>query len=313
MRLVTFTTGNDMRVGALIGEQVIDLSGAYGVWRTDQSAESTVAAFPESVLAFLQADPPARELFTQVYAFATQQEQLSLLAQRGLVHALKQVQLLPPIARPGKIICLGLNYRRHVQEMGRQLPDYPVLFAKFANTLIGHRQPIVLPRVSQQVDYEAELALVVGKTGKDIPATEEAFTYLAGYTILNDVSVRDFQKRTVQWLQGKTFDTSGPLGPALVTLDEIHSPQSLDLTLRLNGEIMQQANTSDFIFDIPAMLAYISQIMTLEPGDIIATGTPSGVGDARKPQIFLKAGDIVQIEIAELGILENPVVAAGQQ
>lgn len=231
------------------------------------------------------------------------------MAQEGLIYAQEDVTFLPPIPRPGKIICLGHNYRKHIMEMGRQMPQYPVLFAKFANTLIGHRQPIVLPKVSQKVDYEAELALVVGKGGKDIPQTAAALDYLAGYAIFNDVSVRDYQKRTIQWLQGKTFDGSGPIGPALVTADEVKDPQALDLTLRLNGEVMQHANTSDFIFDIPTILAYISQIMTLEPGDIIATGTPSGVGDAREPQVYLKPGDVVQVEIAELGMLENAVVA----
>ena len=189
------------------------------------------------------------------------------------------------------------------------LPQYPVLFAKFATTLIGHRRPIALPTVSNQVDYEAELALVIGRTGKDIPNTQAAFDYLAGYTIFNDVSVRDFQKHTVQWLQGKAFDGTSPIGPALVTTDEIRDPHALDITLRLNGEVMQQANTGDFIFDIPTILSYISEIMTLEPGDIIATGTPSGVGYARQPQVFLKPGDVIQVEIAELGVLENPVIA----
>jgi acylpyruvate hydrolase len=194
--------------------------------------------------------------------------------------------------------------------MGSPLPQYPVLFAKFATTLIGHRRPIVLPKVSNQVDYEAELALVIGRTGKDIPKTQAAFDYLAGYTIFNDVSVRDFQKRTVQWLQGKAFDGTGPIGPALVTADEIRDPHALDITLRLNGEVMQHANTGDFIFDIPTILSYISEIMTLEPGDIIATGTPSGVGYARQPQVFLKPGDVIQVEIAELGVLENQVIAS---
>jgi acylpyruvate hydrolase len=189
------------------------------------------------------------------------------------------------------------------------LPQYPVLFAKFATTLIGNRRPIALPTVSNQVEYEAELALVIGRTGKDIPNTQAAFDYLAGYTIFNDVSVRDFQKRTVQWLQGKAVDGTSPIGPALVTTDEIRDPHALDITLRLNGEVMQQANTGDLIFDIPTILSYISEIMTLEPGDIIATGTPSGVGYARQPQVFLKPGDAIQVEIAELGVLENPVIA----
>jgi acylpyruvate hydrolase len=308
MRLVTFLADNSTYLGALQGQQIVELQGASRLW-LQMSSTSSSATFPTSVLAFLQADGAARALVEQVFAFASDDSNRAVLVRERLLYSSSDVTFLPPIPRPGKIICLGHNYRKHIAEMGRQIPQYPVLFAKFANTLIGHRQPIVLPKVSQQVDYEAELALVVGRVGKDIPQTPEAFNYLAGYTIFNDVSVRDYQRRTVQWLQGKTFDGSGPIGPALVTADEVSDPQSLDITLRLNGEVMQHGNTNDFIFDIPTILSYISQIMTLEPGDIIATGTPSGVGDARQPQVFLKPGDVVQVEIAELGVLENPVVA----
>ena len=314
MRLVTFSANNSIHLGALIGEQVVDLPGAYLAWQrmTGESNASgkSQAGFPESVLAFLQADDEAKGSAVQVLAFAADQERLTELTRAGLVYEVNTVSFLPPIPRPGKIVCLGHNYRRHIAEMGSAMPEYPVLFAKFSNTLIGHRQPIVLPKVSQMVDYEAELALVVGRRGKDIPHTQEAFDYLAGYTIFNDVSVRDYQRRTVQWLQGKTFDGSGPIGPAIVTSDEIANPNAFDMALRLNGEVMQQANTNDFIFDIPTILSYLSQIMTLEPGDIIATGTPSGVGSARKPPVFLKAGDNVRIEISGLGTLENPVVAS---
>ena len=311
MRLVTFSANNTVHLGALIGEQVLDLPSAYAVWQqTNQTSNtSTSTAFPDSVLAFLQAGDEAKASAADVLAFTADQEHLAQFTRAGLVYSANDVSFLPPIPRPGKIVCLGHNYRRHIAEMGSAIPEYPVLFAKFSNTLLGHRQPIVLPKVSQMVDYEAELALVVGRRGKDIPQTQEAFTYLAGYTIFNDVSVRDYQRRTVQWLQGKTFDGSGPIGPALVTSDEIADPNAFDVMLRLNGEVMQQANTNDFIFNIPTILAYISQIMTLEPGDIIATGTPSGVGSARKPPVFLKAGDHVQIEIAGLGMLENPVSA----
>ncbi len=311
MRLVTFSANNSVHLGTLIGEQVLDLPGAYSAWQqiTQTSNTPASAAFPDSVLALLQAGEEAKASAAAVLAFAADQEHLAQFTRAGLVYAANDVSFLPPIPRPGKIVCLGHNYRRHIAEMGSAIPEYPVLFAKFSNTLIGHRQPIVLPKVSQMVDYEAELALVVGRRGKDIPQTQEAFTYLAGYTIFNDVSVRDYQRRTVQWLQGKTFDGSGPIGPAIVTSDEIADPNAFDVMLQLNDEVMQQANTNDFIFNIPTILAYISQIMTLEPGDIIATGTPSGVGSARKPPVFLKAGDRVQIEISGLGTLENPVTA----
>jgi acylpyruvate hydrolase len=314
MRLVTFSLGNVTHMGVLLEEQIIDLPGAYADWRQANPGadlhSGNQQGFPENVLAFLQAGDAAKALATEVLADAASQDHFAQPGRSRVVYAIDEVTLLPPIQRPGKIICLGHNYRRHIAEMGSPMPQYPVIFAKFANTLIGHRQPIVLPRVSQMVDYEAELALVIGRRGKDIPATAAAFDYLAGYTIFNDVSVRDYQRRTVQWLQGKTFDGSGPIGPAIVTTDEIQNPNAFEVTLRVNGEVMQHATTDDFIFPIPTILSYLSEIMTLEPGDIIATGTPSGVGFARQPPVFLKPGDVVQIEISELGLLENPVVAS---
>jgi acylpyruvate hydrolase len=194
---------------------------------------------------------------------------------------------------------------------GDPLPQYPTLFAKFSNTLIGHHAPIVLPACSSMVDYEAELAVVIGRRGRNIPV-ESAMDYVAGYTIFNDVSVRDWQRRTPQWLQGKTFDGAGPCGPFLVTLDELNDPQSLDVTLKLNGQVMQQSNTTQFIFAIPHLIHYISEIVTLEPGDMIATGTPSGVGFARNPQVFLKPGDQVEIEISGVGVLQNPVTVPAE-
>jgi acylpyruvate hydrolase len=313
VRLVTFSTDHGTHLGALVAGQVIDLPGTYAAWQRRHVRSSALfsdsQSFPTSMLHFLQADEATREVVDHVLAFAADPNIRADLADADLAFPVDHVTFLPPIPRPGKIVCLGHNYRRHIAEMGSPLPQYPVLFARFATTLIGHRQPIVLPKVSNQVDYEAELALVIGRTGKDIPKTQAAFDYLAGYTIFNDVSVRDYQRRTVQWMQGKNFDGTGPIGPALVTADEVRDPHALDITLRLNGEVMQQTNTSDFIFDIPTMLSYISEIMTLEPGDIIATGTPSGVGYARSPQVFLKPGDVVQIEIAELGMLENSVIA----
>jgi len=305
MRLVTFLTHNTPRLGAQIGNHIVDLPGTYQAWLNTGGSSDGVPALPPTVLELLQADDAARAAAAKAISFAA--ENLSALSAVGLAYAEDNVTFLPPIPRPGKIVCLGLNYRAHVEETGRDAPPYPVLFAKFANTLIGHRQSIVLPKVSTKVDFEAELAVVIGRTGKDIKP-EDAFDYIAGYTIFNDVSVRDYQRRTIQFLQGKTFDTAGPVGPALVTLDEISNPTGLDITLRLNGEVMQHSNTSDLLFDVPFIINYLSEIMTLEPGDMIATGTPGGVGAAREPQVFLKSGDTVEVEIAELGVLENSVV-----
>lgn len=313
MRLVTFEVENHTpRLGALLGEQVLDMLGAYHVWRQTSLCtarpDDKPPFFLGSLLAFLQAGEAAKALVAEVLACATAPEYCEQFVRNGLLYALEDVIFLPPLQRPGKIVCLGQNYRSHLSETDSPIPRYPVLFAQFANTLIGHRQPIVLPKVSQMVDCEAELAIVIGRRCKNLPATAAAFDAIAGYTIFNDVSMRDYQKRTSESLQGKTFDGSGPIGPALVTADEIVHPNSFEVMLRINGEVRQQANTTDFIFTIPTLLAYISTIMTLEPGDIIATGTPGGVGFARHPPVFLKPGDVVQIEISELGTLENRVI-----
>ncbi len=314
MRLVTFETGGEVRFGALQGDYIVDLVEADRASRRMQNQASSgldPAAFPTSVLDFLNAGEAARQRAAQALAFAQDPENLRALVRVGSAVAPSQVRFLPPVPRPGKIFCLGRNYREHAAEMGGEAPEYPMLFAKFANTLIGHGQPIVLPAVSDKVDYEAELAVVIGRRGHNI-SEETALDYVAGYSVFNDVSVRDWQKRTLQWLQGKTFDGTGPMGPALVTRDEVKDPHALGIALRLNGQVMQCANTSQFIFPIPAVIHYISQIATLEPGDVIATGTPSGVGFARKPPVFLKAGDMVEVEIESIGVLRNAVAAPAE-
>ena len=219
------------------------------------------------------------------------------------------VTLLSPITEPNKVICVGLNYKDHAAESGLPVPREPVLFSKFPTALTGHDQPIVLPPVSNKVDYEAELVLVIGTKGRNIKASD-AMKHLAGYTIGHDVSARDWQleKDGKQWMIGKTFDTFAPCGPYLVTRDEIADPHKLNIKLRLNSHTMQDSNTSQFIFTIPEIIAYISQVVTLLPGDLIFTGTPPGVGMARKPPVLLKAGDLCEVEIEGLGILRNPVV-----
>lgn len=216
--------------------------------------------------------------------------------------------LAAPIPRPPKIICIGLNYRDHAAESGMALPEVPTVFAKFATAVIGHRQPIVLPKNSTQPDYEAEFAVVIGRGGRHIPEARWR-EHVFGYTIVNDVSARDFQMATSQWMIGKTFDTFAPMGPAIVTADEIEDPHSLKISLTLSGETMQDSNTSNLIFNVPRLIAYLSSVFTLEPGDIISTGTPAGVGFARKPQRFLRPGDEVAIRVEGIGELVNPVVA----
>ena len=217
------------------------------------------------------------------------------------------------IALPQKIVCVGLNYRDHAEEQGVDLPERPLLFAKWPNTLIASGDPIRIPKVAQKVDYEAELVIVVGKRGKHIPNDPSAFDYVGGYTCGHDVSARDWQFRgeEKQWSIGKTFDTFAPTGPAIVTPDELTDPHDLKIQLRLNGQTMQNSSTREFIFGVPHLLWFLSQVVTLQPGDLIFTGTPPGVGIARKPPVLLKPGDVAEVEIEGIGVLRNPVVAEG--
>ena len=213
--------------------------------------------------------------------------------------------LRPVVPRPGKIICVGLNYKAHVDEGVYDLPDYPALFPKFADTLLGAGEPVALPPESEAVDYEAELAFVVGRSVRRVSG-DEALAAVAGYTIANDVSMRDYQYKSHQWLAGKAWARSTPLGPFLVTPDEVGDPHALDITLELNGERMQDANTRLFIFDIPTIVATITEFTPLHPGDVVLTGTPAGVGYRRDPKVLLRDGDRMVVEIERVGRLENP-------
>ncbi|MFQ3581055.1 MAG: fumarylacetoacetate hydrolase family protein [Chloracidobacterium sp.] len=222
---------------------------------------------------------------------------------------LAETVFLPPVPRPGKIVAVGLNYRDHAAEQGKTPPAAPVVFAKYASALTGHESPIVLPPNSREVDYEAELAVVIGRPARQI-AREAAYDYVGGYTLLNDVSARDMQRQDKQFTRAKSCDTFAPMGPWLVTADEIPAPHALDIRLTLNGQVMQSSSTREMIFDIPYLIWFLSQSMTLEPGDVISTGTPGGVGVFRQPPVFLKPGDEVAVTIEALGTLKNHVVAA---
>lgn len=288
MKLVTFTHNGQSRLGALRADgSVVDLNRANPL-------------LPTEIVAFLSAGADAQALAEKAIASAP--------AAAVLAHA--AVKLEAPIPRPGKILCIGLNYRDHAAESNQPIPEFPTVFAKYNNTVIGPGAAIVLPRVTEKVDYEAEFAFVIGRTARNVAAAD-ALSYVAGYVPFNDVSARDYQMRTSQWTVGKTFDTFGPLGPALVTADEIADPHDLDIQLTINGEVLQSSNTSNLIFSVNELIADLTSFMTLEPGDIISTGTPSGVGSARKPQRWLRAGDVVAVTIEGLGTLENPVVAEG--
>ncbi|UVK56908.1 fumarylacetoacetate hydrolase family protein [Mesorhizobium sp. AR02] len=219
----------------------------------------------------------------------------------------KSVEWLPPISRPGKIICVGLNYVDHSIESGFVPPTYPTLFARFSTSLIGHGAAIRRPEASIQLDYEGEMVAVIGKAGRHI-APAQALSHVAGYSIFNDGSIRDFQTKAPQWTVGKNFDGTGSFGPIFVTADELPpGGKGLRIQTRLNGEIVQNASTDDMIFDVVSLISIISEAITLEPGDILVTGTPSGVGVARKPQLFMKHGDICEVELEGVGILSNVV------
>ena len=222
--------------------------------------------------------------------------------------SIDDVTFRPVVPRPGKVICVGLNYRAHVEESGRELPSYPVLFTKFASSLTGPFDPIPCPPESAAIDYEGELVVVIGERARRV-SEDEAMSVVAGYTVANDITMRDYQNRTHQWLQGKAWDASTPVGPALVTPDEAGDPGSLVVRTTVNGEIVQEASTELMIFSIPRLISTISEFATLEPGDLILTGTPAGVGFRREPPLLLGDGDVVAVEVDGIGRIENRVVA----
>ena len=264
---------------------------------------------PLNPLSWFDLDGPwlqkARAIFDSVQRDASVLDQLK--QQNCLVPA-QDAYWFAPVPRPGKLICIGLNYRDHAKESKMPLPDKPVVFSKFSSAVIAPGEPVVLPRTSQQVDYEAELAVVIGRRAKHVSA-DRAYDYVLGYTAFNDVTARDFQFADGQWQRGKSCDTFAPMGQTIVTADVIADPHKLSIKLTLNGEVMQDSNTDQLIFGVPQLIEFVSQSITLEPGDVIATGTPPGVGFARKPPVFLKPGDEMQVLIEGMGGLGNPVVA----
>ncbi|HEX4229884.1 MAG TPA: fumarylacetoacetate hydrolase family protein [Bryobacteraceae bacterium] len=283
MRLVTYQSEGRVRPGVVLGaDAVLDLSsqGFTTLLEVIESGEAGLAR----VESFVLASPETARV------------------------PLSGVKLMAPIPRPGRLICVGLNYRDHAAETGTKIPDIPTIFNKFATAVIGPGDNIVLPRAVKIPDYEAEFAFVIGKGGRRIAGADWQ-THVFGYTIVNDVTSRDYQRATSQWLMGKTFDTFAPMGPWIMTKDEIADPHSLDVRMEINGEVLQNGNTRNLIFDIPALIEFLSSVFTLEPGDIVSTGTPAGVGFVRNPPRLLRAGDDVIVKIPAIGELRNPVVA----
>jgi acylpyruvate hydrolase len=259
---------------------------------------------PANLLGLIQGGDASMALARQSLEFVTRQGNPNA----SVCHSLADVNLLAPLQRPGKVVCVGLNYYSHLAEIGERKPAYPILFIKPATSIIGPLESIVLPHVSRQVDYEGEMAVVICRGGKYIPE-KDALNHVAGYTCANDVSAHDIEFRTSQWTSGKMLDTFCPLGPVLQTKEEIPDPGQLGLKTILNGQTVQEANTSDMVFSVPFLISYLSSLATLEPGDIILTGTPAGIGCNRKPQVFLGAGDRVSVQIDRIGTLVNFVIA----
>ncbi len=304
MEIITFTTRDtdgwqSPRVGALLNsEYLLDFERAF------DGGER-----PPNHLAWLDMDGPWFQRSRKTYETLVPDSRLLAQAiEKGWLTRRSEAYWLAPVPRPGKLICIGLNYRDHAAESNMAIPERPVVFSKFATAVIAPGEAVVLPGTSKQVDYEAELAVVIGRRAKSVGANR-ALEYVLGYTAFNDVSARDFQFADGQWQRGKSCDTFAPMGPTIVTADVIPNPHKLAIKLRLNGRTMQDSNTDNLIFGIPQLISFLSETITLEPGDVIATGTPSGVGFARKPPVFLKDGDQMEVEIEGLGILNSPVEA----
>jgi 2-keto-4-pentenoate hydratase/2-oxohepta-3-ene-1,7-dioic acid hydratase in catechol pathway len=316
MKLVTYELGEQYRVGVIQGDCIVDVNAALVLFERGDVPNQTLTTAART----LRHRPV---IFHMIDLFAQGEEYLQALgvitAQlatettnkddlRGLFTPLAAARLLAPIPRPPKIVCVGLNYADHAREQGIEPPKEPLFFLKSCNTICGPGDPIRLPANSTQVDYEAEFAVVMGKGGSRIPV-DKAYEHVAGYMILNDVSARDMQFGDKQWFRGKSCDTFAPCGPWVVTKDEVPDPHNLSITLTLNRKTMQDSSTSNLIFSVPRLISYLSQSLTWEPGDLISTGTPPGVGVFRKPPLFLKPGDTVSITVERLGTLTNPVVS----
>jgi len=300
MKLVRFSTnGQAPRLGALQGDRIADLQASVASTLTrrgvSRAAEIAAALAPHSARAFMEGGPAAEE------AIAGIKEWVTVPASSARLHA--------PIDDPGKFICIGLNYRDHAEEANQPIPKEPPIFAKWSNAILDPGEPILRPRGSSMLDWEVELGVVIGRTARFVPK-ERALDYVWGYTIINDVSARDFQFIGSQWMAGKIPETFAPVGPYIADRTEIPDPHVLELKLWVNGKQMQSGNTKTFIFDVRYLVSYLSNLMTLSPGDLIATGTPPGVGFARKPPVFLQPGDTCRLEITGLGQIENGVKEA---
>ena len=297
MKLVTYTSGTDTRLGAMLDDKtIVDLNRASG------------DKLPADMIAFLNAGDEAMQTARTAIEAARAAGNAGASA-TGVLFSLEApgTRLEAPVPRPGKVLAIGLNYRDHAEETSAAIPARPVVFAKMPTCITGPGMPVHRPKVSGSLDWEGELCFVIGTRGRHI-AEADAMSYVAGFCNGNDLSVRDWQFHSPTWMMGKGFDTHGPIGPWLVTPDEIPDVNNLDVKTWVNGELVQSSNTKHLIFGVGAIIEYLSAAFTLEPGDVVFTGTPAGVGVARKPPRFMKAGDVARVEISGLGVLENPVI-----
>ncbi len=282
MRLVAFEEAGSARLGVAENNNVVDLAAA-------------APSLPRDLVGLIAMGRRGLEQAADAAQKATARKPLD-----GL-------RLLPPVPRPGKIVCLGLNYADHAAEGGNAKPEYPSFFMRVGTSLVAHNQPILRPRCSDKLDYEAELAVIIGKTARHVKKAD-ALSYVAGYSCFNDATLRDYQRKTSQWTIGKNFDATGGFGPWFVTADEVpNGAAGRAIRSKLNGQVMQNANTRDMLFPVDETIELLTECLTLEPGDVIAMGTPSGVGYARKPPVWMKAGDVIEIEIEGIGTLRNPI------
>ena len=293
------SSGGEIHLGCYWGSDYLDIT------RAASEGLVTLPTVPSTIEDFLHAPKGLETLEAQLQSLQSASRNVS-----AFLVSPKDVTLKAPILHPEKLIGIGLNYRDHAEESKVPIPTSPLLFGMYANAIVGPETAIVIPPQTTQVDYEAELAVVIGSRALRV-TPGDALNYVAGYTIVNDVSARDLQFGEKQWTRGKSIDTFAPMGPCLVTRSELGSADGLPIRCRVNGETLQNSNTRNLIFNVSALVSHISQTMTLEPGDVISTGTPSGVGYVRKPPIFLKQGDVVEIEIEGIGVLRNPVVHLG--
>ena len=310
MRLVTYTSRGTTRSGAMLGAgRVVDLARGFAE-RAASGVHHPLRTLPADMLGLLDLGDEGLDAARAVVAWAESRLDDAALRDAGVIWRTDDAgfRLAAPIPEPRTVYAIGLNYRAHAAEMGATLPTRPIVFAKVRTCIIGSGEAIEIPKASAQVDWEAELCFVIGKAGRHI-AAKDALDYVAGYMNGNDVSVRDWQMHFPTWMMGKGFDTHGPIGPYLVTRDEVPDPHALKLQLWVNDVLKQESSTDDLIFTIPQIIEYVSEAVTLQPGDIFFTGTPAGVGMGRTPQEWMKAGDVVKVAIGNLGVLQNPVIA----